>query len=135
MLVDYQLVSALLPTQLIFSSFGVMLNITMPEVIQTIVFILILILSTFATLWKAVRMFKMESKGDLEVTNEVSTQTSVSEEQYTEDYWKESVTESNEVNANDVSDPMVNRARESTEVRRKVTLESDHEGRNSMTPL
>ena len=80
-------------------------------------------------------MFKMESKGDLEVTNEVSTQTSVSEEQYTEEFWKESATESNEENANDVSDPMVNQARESLSVRRKVTLESDHEGRNSMTPL
>ena len=52
-----------------------------------------------------------------------------------ENYSKEEVTETFEENANDVSDPMVNRARLSNEVQRKNTLESENKSDKSLTPI
>ena len=67
----------MLPTQLIFSTLGVMLNVTMPEAVQTICFTVILVVLACATVGKAVKMCKREGKGGVKTKSEVFTQTSM----------------------------------------------------------
>ena len=61
-LIDYQMVSALFPTIVIGSTVGVMLNIMLPEVIQTVLFALLVFMVSYTTLRKACKLFRAESK-------------------------------------------------------------------------
>ena len=48
-LVDYQLVSAVFPTLLVGSTVGVMMNVTLPEVVGTVCYTILLLIITIAT--------------------------------------------------------------------------------------